>query len=83
LARFVSIVFGTIVKNQIKEVVGIKMWYGERRYEEGLEHLAGYLDGEGLDHGYMVVFGRREMKPKKYTFHKHQIDGKHIQAWVV
>jgi hypothetical protein len=66
-----------------KEVVEIKMWYGERRYEEGLEQLAGYLESEGLDRGYMVVFDRRGVKPKEYTCKEHVANGKRIQAWVV
>jgi hypothetical protein len=66
-----------------KEVVEIKMWYGERRYEEGLEQLAGYLESEGLDHGYLVVFDRRGVKPKEYTCKQHVANGKKIQAWVV
>ncbi len=69
-------------KNQ-KEVVELKLWYGERRYDEGLEQLAKYLESESLDHGYLVVFDRRESAPKEYTFSEHAVAGKSIQAWVV
>jgi len=68
---------------QQKEVVELKLWYGERRYEEGLEQLSTYLESEGLDHGYLVVFDRREISPREYTFAELQVAGKKIQAWVI
>jgi len=69
-------------KNQ-KEVVELKLWYGERRYEAGLNQLAKYLDNESLDHGYLVVFDRREAASKEYGFKEHKVSGKKILAWVV
>jgi len=66
-----------------KEVVELKLWYGERWYEEGLEQLAKYLESESLDHGYLIVFDRREHAPKEYTFNEHLVVDKKIQAWVV
>jgi hypothetical protein len=66
-----------------KEVVELKLWYGARRYEEGLEQLTKYLASESLDHGYLVVFDRRKVKRKSYTCRKHLVGGKRIQAWVV
>jgi len=69
-------------KNQ-KEVVEVKVWYGERRYGGALAQLAKYLESENLDHGYLVVFDRRENLPKEYSLKEHQVAGKTIQAWVV
>jgi len=69
-------------KNQ-KEVVELKLWYGERKYEDGLEQLARYLESENLSCGYLVVFDRRENAPKDYAFSEHEVAGKKIQAWVV
>jgi hypothetical protein len=69
-------------RNQ-KEIVELKLWYGERRYDESLGQLAKYLERESLDHGYLVVFDRRENAPKEYTFSEHEVAGKSIQAWVV
>jgi len=69
-------------KNQ-KEVVELKLWYGERRYEAGLNQLAKYLGNESLDHGYLVVFDRREAASKEYGFKEHKVAGKKILAWVV
>jgi len=66
-----------------KEVVELKLWYGERRYEVGLNQLAKYLGNESLDHGYLVVFDRREAASKEYSFKEHKVSGKKILAWVV
>ena len=66
-----------------KEIVELKLWYGERRYQAGLSQLASYLDSEGLDHGYLFVFDRRENVPREYSFKEHTVAGKKIQAWVV
>jgi hypothetical protein len=66
-----------------KEVVELKLWYGERRYHAGLTQLAKYLDGEGLDHGYLFVFDRRENTKREFSFFEHTVGGKKIQAWVV
>jgi len=63
--------------------VELKLLYGERKYDEGLEQLARYLDSETLDRSYLVVFDRRENAPKDYTFSEHEVAGKKIQAWVV
>jgi len=66
-----------------KEVVELKLWYGERRYSAGLSQLAKYLDREGLDHGYLFVFDRREDAQREYGFSEHVVAGKKILAWVV
>ncbi|MCI0694294.1 AAA-like domain-containing protein [candidate division KSB1 bacterium] len=65
-----------------KEIVELKLWYGEQRYEQGLEQLLGYLESESLSQGYLVVFDRREAA-KEYTFAEHEVNGKKILAWVV
>jgi hypothetical protein len=66
-----------------KEIVELKLWYGARRYAAGLTQLAKYLDREGLDHGYLFVFDRRENAKREYSFSEHTVTGKKIQAWVV
>lgn len=68
---------------QQKEIVELKLWYGERKYEEGLEQLVKYLDSESLDHGWLIVFDRRKTKRKRYISRRHKVAGKKIQAWVV
>jgi len=66
-----------------KEVVELKLWYDERRYAAGLSQLTKYLDREGLNHGYLFVFDRRENTKREYSFSEHTVAGKKIQAWVV
>ncbi len=66
-----------------KEVVELKLWYGERRYETGLSQLVKYLRSENLDRGYLVVFDRRTAATKEYSFKEHKVSGKKILAWVV
>jgi hypothetical protein len=66
-----------------KEIVELKIWRGERHYEAGLSQLAKYLGTESLDHGYLVVFDRRETSSKAYSFKEHKVSGKRIQAWLV
>jgi len=66
-----------------KEVVELKLWCGPRRYADGLAQLTRYLDREGLDHGYLFVFDRRENTKREYVFSEHVVAGKKIQAWVV
>jgi hypothetical protein len=68
---------------QQKEIVELKLWYGERKYEEGLEQLAKYLESESLDHGWFIVFDRRKSKRRRYAASRHKVAGKKIQAWVV
>jgi hypothetical protein len=65
-----------------KEIVELKLWYGARRYAAGMSQLAKYLDREGLDHGYLFVFDRRENAKREYSFSEHTVAGKKIQAWV-
>lgn len=65
-----------------KEIVELKLWYGEQRYDQGLNQLVRYLENESLERGYLVVFDRREVV-KEYTFSEHQVKEKKIFAWVV
>jgi hypothetical protein len=66
-----------------KEVVELKLWYGARKYEDGLEQLAKYLDSENLNHGYLLVFDRRDSGKKVFATSEHVVAGKRILAWVV
>jgi len=65
-----------------KEIVELKLWYGTRRYHAGLAQLARYLDREGLNHGYLFVFDRRDNVKREYRFSEHSVAGKKILAWV-
>jgi hypothetical protein len=35
------------------------MWYGQAKFDEGVEQLEGYLETEGVSVGYLVVFHAR------------------------
>ena len=41
-------------------IIETKVWYGNARYEEGLEQLANYLRAAGLHKGYMVIFDNKK-----------------------
>ena len=41
-------------------IVETKIWYGNARYEEGLEQLTSYLRAAGLTKGYMVIFDNKK-----------------------
>ncbi|MEK7728180.1 MAG: hypothetical protein AAB354_07170, partial [candidate division KSB1 bacterium] len=71
------------VYGEQKEVVELKLWYGARRYNEGLEQLAAYLESENLKRGYLLVFDRREKKTRGRKTSVHRVQGKRISAWVV
>jgi len=71
------------VYGQQKEVVELKLWYGARRYSEGLDQLAGYLESENLKRGYLLVFDRREKKTRGRKTSEHRVQGKRISAWLV
>ncbi len=68
---------------QQKEVVELKLWYGARRYSEGLDQLAQYLESENLKRGYLLVFDRRKKKSRIRKASAHRVQGKRISAWVV
>jgi hypothetical protein len=42
-------------------VVELKLWHGDKRHEDAYEQLCGYLDGKGLDTGYLLTFDFRKV----------------------
>jgi hypothetical protein len=42
-------------------VVELKLWCGDRRHEDAYAQLCGYLDGKGLDTGYLLTFDFRKV----------------------
>ncbi len=64
-----------------KFVAELKLWYGPKAHEEGLEQLCDYLDRQNLDTGYLLIFDHSEIK----KWHSEWIEtaGKKIFiAWV-
>ncbi len=41
-------------------VIELKIWYGEKAYQEGLEQTAQYMDTCNATEGHLVIFDRRE-----------------------
>ena len=65
-----------IVYNQFKYVVELKLWYGAVAHEKGLQQLSDYLDRQGLQTGYLVIFDHSKKKfwKKDWT----EVNGKRI-----
>jgi hypothetical protein len=66
-------------------VVEMKLWHGEKRHEDALAQLCEYLDGKGMDEGYLLTFdfrkGTRERNTKWAKWVEY--DGKRIFDVVV
>jgi hypothetical protein len=45
---------------QEKFVAELKVWRGPAAHAEGLDQLADYLDRQGMDSGYLLIFGKEE-----------------------
>ena len=66
---------------QQKEVVELKIWRGEEYHQQGLKQLADYLDFQGVDSGWLLIFDFR--KGKSYKTEAIQVAGKKLfAAWV-
>ncbi len=46
-----------------KEIVEAKVWDGQQYHDDGLQELKSYMRGEGLEHGYYVVFDYYKADP--------------------
>jgi len=72
----VAVIFG-----QNKYVVELKRWYGQAAHQAGLLQLADYLEKQGLEEGYLLIFDHRRetVWQEEWT----QVQGKRIFAvWV-
>ncbi|TGO03077.1 hypothetical protein PN36_13425, partial [Candidatus Thiomargarita nelsonii] len=49
-------------------VVETKMWYGQAKFDQGVEQLEAYLETEGASVGYLVVFHARPNVYGKLTW---------------
>ncbi|MGL6108235.1 hypothetical protein [Romboutsia sp.] len=65
-----------ITYNQFKYVIELKIWYGQSYHEKGLNQLADYIDNQGLDKGYLIVYNFN--KNKEYKQDKVYIKDKEI-----
>lgn len=70
-----------IVHNGQKSIIETKIWEGERRYQNGKQQLARYVNLEGTSIGYYVVFDHRQHpEPRSET---ERIAGVDIQSYVI
>lgn len=67
--------------NQNKYVIETKIWHGDIAHKKGLEQLKNYLNIEGLDKGYLLIFNFN--KNKEYIKENHIIEGKRIFEVIV
>jgi hypothetical protein len=64
-----------------KYVVELKIWYGQKYHEKGLIQLADYLERQGLNEGYLVIFDKNEVK--NWASDTQIVNGKKIfMIWV-
>ena len=67
-----------ITYNNNKYIIELKIWHGEKYHERGLEQLADYLDINGQNKGYLLIFNFN--KDKEYKKEVINSDGKEIIA---
>lgn len=64
-------------------VVELKIWRGPKYHAAGLSQLAGYLDAQGLEEGWLVIFDPRKEQPEVGRQEDIAHDGKRVFAvWV-
>ena len=67
-----------IIYNNNKYIIELKIWHGEKYHERGLEQLADYLDINGQNKGYLLIFNFN--KDKEYKKEAINKAGKEIIA---
>mgnify|MGYP001390841123 CR=1 FL=1 len=56
---------------QHKYVIELKRWYGEKSHARGLDQLADYLNRQGLEEGYLVIFEGKKEKSQRQEWIEH------------
>ena len=67
-----------IIYNSNKYIIELKIWHGEKYHERGLKQLEDYLDINGQNKGYLLIFNFN--KDKEYKKEVINNDGKEIIA---
>lgn len=65
-----------ITYNQHKYVVELKIWYGEEYHKKGIEQLVQYLELQGIDKGYLLIYNFN--KGKRYKSDVIRVSNKEI-----
>ncbi len=50
-----------LYKNE-KFIIELKLWYGEKHHQEGIEQIKDYMRREHVDKGYMIIMSKNENK---------------------
>jgi hypothetical protein len=61
-----------------KYVLELKRWAGEAAHRRGLKQLADYLERQGLDQGYLVVFDFSKDTETTWRKDRTTVGGKQI-----
>jgi hypothetical protein len=70
-----------ITYHQHKYIVELKIWRGEKAHKTGISQLVDYLDSQGEDKGYLIVFDHSGIKEWKSKIIRSK--GKRIKSvWV-
>ena len=67
--------------NNCKYVIETKIWHGDKAHKNGLMQLKKYLEIEGIDSGYLLIFNFNENK--KYNSSQYFLEDKKIFEVVV
>ncbi len=66
-----------------KFIIELKIWRGQKAHEKGIAQLAGYLESQGLNTGYLVIFDFTRKTGKVYKKKRIVSNRKEIFAvWV-
>jgi len=64
-------------------VIELKVWYGPKAHEKGIDQLNGYLERLDLDKGYLVIFDTTKSSQNKWKKDRVVIDNREIfMVWV-
>ena len=67
--------------NSYKYIIETKIWHGKIAHKRGLKQLKDYLDIEGLNKGYLLIFNFN--KNKKFINEVYNLEGKEIFSVIV
>lgn len=67
--------------NSHKYIIETKIWHGDVAHEKGLSQLGSYLDIEGIDKGYLLIFNFN--KSKDFSSRRYSVGEKEIFEVVV
>ncbi len=66
---------------QHKYIIELKIWYGQKAYERGLQQLSDYLDAQHQQKGFLVIFEEKKKKSWKQEYIKFK-DKNIFAVWV-